>query len=133
VLRTSIRWRTWCECEQDTVRPVLADRLGDCAPRPRSDRPPIKPGDVTALALADMPPMSMKLAMLEMGGMSTRQALDKLGVRRENRSRVIAGRTGGVPKRRIQMDAKPQVMTRIQMDDMPAHPNGCNTAGHRRD
>jgi uncharacterized protein YjiS (DUF1127 family) len=41
----------------------------------------------------------MRLAMLELAGMSTREALDKLGVRRENRSRVIAGRTGGASKR----------------------------------
>jgi uncharacterized protein YjiS (DUF1127 family) len=45
--------------------------------------------------------MSMKLALLEMSGMSTPEALDYLGVRRENRSRVIAGR--------IRFDAKPQV------------------------
>jgi hypothetical protein len=39
-----------------------------------------------------MPPVSLRLAVLEMTGMSTTAALEKLGVRRENRARVINGR-----------------------------------------
>jgi hypothetical protein len=43
--------------------------------------------------------MSLRLALLELAGLSTPDALTKLGVRRDHHSRVIAGRTGGTPKR----------------------------------
>ena len=36
--------------------------------------------------------MSLRLALRELSGMSTTEALDKLGVKRTNRYRVIAGR-----------------------------------------
>ena len=62
--------------------------------------PWLKPGvsravpddELIAVALAEMPPTSLRLALLEMAGLGTYEALDKLGVRREHRSRVIAGR-----------------------------------------
>ena len=98
VPRTVIRWNAFCEHDRDALRPVLAARLGDCFARRRADRAPVSHDDVIALALSDLPPMSMRLALLQLGGMSTGEALDKLGVRREHRSRVIAGRTGGAPK-----------------------------------
>ena len=55
-------------------------------------RHPIDHGELITLALAEMPPTSLRLAMLEMAGFGTADALDKLGVRREHRARVIAGR-----------------------------------------
>jgi hypothetical protein len=58
--------------------------------KPRRAR--IAPDDVIELALSGMNGLSLKLALLEMAGMSTPEALGKLGVRRENRARVIAGR-----------------------------------------
>lgn len=61
---------------------------------PGKYREPIRHDDLVALALCSLPPMSLRLAMLEMAGYSTPDALDLLGVRRENRSRVIAGRSG---------------------------------------
>lgn len=96
----AIRWRSWCaEHDKETLRPALLGRLPDCMPRRQSDRVTVNHEDLVALALDGMPPASMKLALLEMAGMSTREALDKLGIRRENRARVIAGRTGGASKR----------------------------------
>lgn len=60
--------------------------------RPSRARPVIEADDLAELALTDMPPISLRLMLLELSGMATGDALDKLGVRRENRSRVIAGR-----------------------------------------
>jgi hypothetical protein len=95
----SVRWKTWCaEHDKEALRPVLLGLLPGCLPRRSADRVAIDPGDLIALALGDIPPMSMRLAMLELAGMGTPEALAKLGVRRNHRSRVIAGRTGA-PKR----------------------------------
>ena len=78
------------------------------APRTRGPGLPkrraIDADDLAAVVLSGMAPMSMRLALLEMAGMTTPMALDKLGVRREHRSRVIAGRTNP--------GAKPQVSSR---------------------
>ena len=68
-------------------------------PGGRAVRLPIEHDDLIGLALSDMPPMTMRLAMLRLAGLGTPEALDRLGVRRENRSRVIAGLTGGASKR----------------------------------
>ena len=96
----SVRWRSWCgEHDKEALGPVLAELLAGCVPRRRSDRLPISHDDLVALALTHMPPMTMRRRMLQTTGVDTREALDKLGVRRENRSRVIAGQTGGVSKR----------------------------------
>ena len=84
--------------EYDAVRPYLAKLLGPCM-RGRPRRKSISHDDLIALALADLPPMTRQLRMLQLAGMGTQDALDKLGVRRENRSRVIAGKTGGASKR----------------------------------
>jgi hypothetical protein len=96
----SVRWNSWCgDHDKDAMRPYLQALLGACFPARRAAGPrPIDHGDLIALMLSGMPPMSLKLAALEMAGMSTTAALDKLGVRRNHRSRVIAGRTGGAPK-----------------------------------
>jgi hypothetical protein len=99
-----------CKAPQAKLTGALAELIPSCfgGRRPRQ----IEPDDLIALALTSMPPVSMKLAMLEMAGLSTPAALEKLGIRRENRSRVINGR-------RIRTDAKPQVAARIETDDMP--------------
>lgn len=76
-----------CGCDRRTVRKALPD----CAAR-RSPRPVIDAEQLRELALAKMPPMSLRLALLEMSGMSTPDALDALGIRRENRSRVSSKR-----------------------------------------
>lgn len=89
-----VRWKSWCgEHDKEAVRPYLAKLVGVCMPG-KVYREPIRHDDLTALALCSVPPMSLRLALLELAGYGTREALDMLGVRRENRSRVIAGRSG---------------------------------------
>lgn len=48
--------------------------------------------EMKAIVLAKMPPVSMRLALLELAGLETSEALDLLGVRRENRARTIRER-----------------------------------------
>lgn len=94
-----VRWRSFCGLhDKEAVRPYLAKLIGVCMPG-GTRREPVKHGDVIALALADIPPMTKNLRMLELAGISTDEALIMLGVRRENRARVIAGRTGHASKR----------------------------------
>lgn len=95
----SVRWRSFCHHDKEAMRPYLAKLIGPCMPGGRADRTPVDHDDLIALALSDMPPMTMRLAMLRLAGLGTPEALDRLGVRRENRSRVIAGLTGGASKR----------------------------------
>ena len=95
-----VRWRSFCgEHDKDAVRPYLAKLVGQCMPG-GTRREPVKHGDLITLALADVPPMTKNLRMLELAGISTADALDMLGVRRANRARVIAGKTGGASKRK---------------------------------
>lgn len=88
-----VRWRTFCgEHDKEAARPYLVKLVGPCMPSGRVGAGSIDRDALADLALTQMPPTSLRLAMLEMAGYSTREALDKLGVRREHRSRVIAGR-----------------------------------------
>jgi hypothetical protein len=94
-----VRWKTWCgHHDKETVRPYLAALIGPCMPG-GSRRPPIRHDELIELALADLPPMTKNLRMLQLAGMGTQEALDKLGVRPDHRARVIGGRTGGTPRR----------------------------------
>jgi len=81
-------------CDQGELMAALSARLPSCITTARTPaRRTLIPGEQLAdLAHSGMPPMSLKLALLELSGMSTTAALDDLGVRRENRSRVITGR-----------------------------------------
>jgi hypothetical protein len=88
-----VRWRSFCKYhDREAVRPYLLKHIGPCMPSRRTGRAPISSDEVIALALTEMPPTSLRLAMLEMAGTGTSEALDMLGVRREHRARVIAGR-----------------------------------------
>lgn len=94
-----VRWRSFCgEHDKDAVRPHLAKLVGVCMPG-GTRRKPVKHGDLITLALADIPPMTKNLRMLELAGISTDDALNMLGVRRANKARVIAGKTGAASKR----------------------------------
>lgn len=94
-----VRWRSFCgRHDKDAVRPHLAALVGPCMPN-GSRRAPIERDDLIALALADLPPMTRRLEMLRLAGIGTAEALDKLGVRPDNRARVIGARTGGASKR----------------------------------
>ena len=94
-----VRWRSFCgDHDKEAVRPYLQKLVGLCMPGGRR-RESIRHDDLIELALSDAPPMTMRLEMLRLAGIGTAEALDRLGVRREHRSRVIAGLTGGAPKR----------------------------------
>lgn len=102
-----IRWWSFCgKHPREALEPVLRELLPDCMPG-HGPRRPIDHDELIALLLSGMPAQSLKLAGLEMAGMSTPEALDKLGVRREHRSRVIRDRT--------RFGAKPQVGTRTNL------------------
>ena len=92
--RTILLFCQKCRGSQGKLTAEMAARLPACFRLPGQPRggSRIDPADLAALALAEMPPVSLRLALLEMSGLSTPDALDKLGVRRENRSRVINGR-----------------------------------------
>lgn len=94
-----VRWKSFCgHHDKDAVRPYLAKLIGACMPSGRV-REPIDRDELIALVLADLPPMTRQLRMLQLAGVGTQEALGMLGVRRENRSRVIAGKTGGASRR----------------------------------
>lgn len=95
-----IWWDSYCpDHPKEVLRPVLRQRLGECMPGRGPRRVPIDHDDLAALALAGLPPMTLRLRLLVLTGMRTQEALDKLGVRRDNRARVIAGRSGAASKR----------------------------------
>jgi hypothetical protein len=97
-----VRWRSFCgHHDKETMRPYLAALVGPCMPSRRTGRPPIGHDDLIALALTEMPPTSLRLAMLELAGLGTNEALDKLGVRREHRARVRDGRTNAGAKAQV--------------------------------
>jgi hypothetical protein len=94
-----VRWRSFCgEHDKDAVRPYLARLIGPCMPGGHR-REPIRHDELIELALSDMPPMTMRLEMLRLAEVGTVEALDRLGVRPDNRARVIGARTGGASKR----------------------------------
>lgn len=89
----SVRWTHHCGCPRAEVRAALARLLGPCLSAPRAaTRPsPLSPDQIIALARTDMPPQSLRLALLRAAGISTTEALDMLGIPRQSRPRVIAG------------------------------------------
>lgn len=87
-----IRWKSYCPCERDAIRIKLAELLPGCVAARYTGRHRVESADLIKLADSSMPPQSLRLALYELAGMSTQAALDRLGIRREHRSRVIAGR-----------------------------------------
>ena len=94
--RTLLAFCQKCRASQPDLMAALAKEFPDCFGVRPVRRGGIAAADLVALALAPMPPLSRQLAMLEMAGMSTPDALDKLGVSRQNRYRVVAGRASFV-------------------------------------
>lgn len=92
-------WNLHCDptCDRDAVRAKLAALLPGCVSVRYSPRHAIDRDDLISLADSSMPPQSLRLAMYELAGIGTQAALDRMGVRREHRSRVITGRRA--PKR----------------------------------
>lgn len=84
----NVRWRTFCQPhDREAVRPHLAVLIGPCMPRGRPA--PALRAELEALALADLPPQSLRLALLELAGMPTGEALAKLGIGPTHKGRAI--------------------------------------------
>jgi len=84
-----VRWRSFCgHHDKEAVRPYLAKLIGPCMPGGRR-REAIRHDEVIELALADLPPQSLRLGLLEMAGMTTGEALAALGVGPTHKRRVI--------------------------------------------
>jgi hypothetical protein len=82
-----VRWRVFCPCDRDIVRKALAGRLGDHLGG--HGRRPVPPAEVDKLVTSGLGPVSLRAALLITSGMGTREALDRLGVTRTNRPRVL--------------------------------------------
>jgi len=81
-----VRWRSFCGThDKEAIRPHLAKLVGPCMP---SGRRTID-AELVALATADLPPQSLRLALLEMAGMTTAEALAELGIGPTHKRRVI--------------------------------------------
>jgi hypothetical protein len=82
-----VRWRSFCgRHDKEAMRPHLAKLIGSCMPA----SPQQKRNDgLIALALADLPPQSLRLGLLEMAGMPTGEALAALGIGPTHKRRVI--------------------------------------------
>ena len=106
VARKTAEWHptraSAAEAEMKAIRsedPVhnIAGTNPSGGPRLRSEiRSDISGNEIVALAMTKMPPVSLRLAMLELAGMTTREALDALGVGPTHRHRVIYGRLARV-------------------------------------
>jgi hypothetical protein len=83
-----VRWRTFCGThDKDAVKSHLARIIGPCMPGwTRRER--ASPAELEALALSGLPPLALKVQLLIYAGMSTTEALDKLGIDRTTRYRV---------------------------------------------
>ena len=83
-----VRWKSWCSRhDKEAVRPYLVRLVGDCMPSGQRAGP-IRHADIEALALSGLPPLALKAQLLIYAGMTTAEALDKLGVDRTTRYRV---------------------------------------------
>ena len=83
-----VRWRSFCgEHDKDAVRPYLVKLVGPCMPSGRQRS--ISSEEIVSLALADLPPQSLRLGLLELAGLPTGEALARLGVGATHKRRVI--------------------------------------------
>jgi hypothetical protein len=82
-------WANHCGCTRAEVAAKLAV-LVPCVPGARRARPPVDRDALVLLVLSDLPPASLRLGLLELAGLTTADALDRLGVGSTHRSRVIA-------------------------------------------
>ena len=107
----SIWWNSFCDFhDKDVLRPVLRGRV--CLP---GQVRTVSVCDVEELALSGMTSaQSINLALLELAGYSTGVALDKLGISRQNRPRIIKGR------HRLKSETSSQVAARLKSETRSA-------------
>jgi len=92
-----VRWKSWCGLhDKEAVRPYLAKLVGPCAPIGARQR---RNEELIALALADLPPQSLRLGLLELAGVPTAEALAMLGIGPTHKRRAIEPlrRSGRLP------------------------------------
>ena len=83
-----ISWGSWCpEHPKEALRPILAGLMPQCVTRHRGASGP-RPGDLTALALSGLHETALKVALLELDGMTRTEAMDKLSLSRAQRYRI---------------------------------------------
>lgn len=84
-----VRWKSFCgDHDKETVRPYLKKLVGACMPS-SGRREAIRHDEVIDLALADLPPQSLRLGLLELAGLTTGEALRRLGIGPTHKRRVI--------------------------------------------
>ena len=84
-----IRWKSFCgHHDKEAMRPHLAKLVSPCMPG-GGGRTAVSRDELIALTLADLPPQSRQLGLLELAGMSTSEALAALGVGPTHKRRVI--------------------------------------------
>lgn len=96
-----VRWKSFCgKHDKDAVRPYLAKLIGPCMPS-GTRRGAIRHDELIDLALSDLPPQSLRLGLLELAGMTTGEALARLGIGPTHKRRVIEPlrRLGKLPAR----------------------------------
>lgn len=83
-------WNLFCDCGRPDVRAKLAELLPGCVSARYKPRHAVDRDDLIRLALADIPPQSLRLGMLELAGVATAEALARLGIGPTHKNRVIA-------------------------------------------
>lgn len=84
-----VTWNQHCKkCDRPDVGQAISSLVPCEARRARKSAPDAD--ELIWLALSSLPPTALRLGLLEMAGMSTTAALDKLGVARQNRYRVVS-------------------------------------------
>lgn len=84
------KWNLFCPCDRDKVRARLAELLPDCVKaRPRQTA--VDSAALAAYALdRSIPELALRVLMLEMSGMGTAEACDRLGISRAQRYRTVS-------------------------------------------
>ena len=77
-------------CDRALLREWMRERVPCLVSPSQRISARIDPDELAELALLKIAPTSLRLALLEMAGIGTEEALDKLGVGRQNRYRVVS-------------------------------------------
>lgn len=84
-----VRWKSFCgEHDKETMRPFLTEIVGACMPSGKAQREPVAHASLEALALSGLPLTAVRAQLLVWSGMTTTEALDKLGIDRTTRYRI---------------------------------------------
>lgn len=84
------KWNLFCPCDRDEVRARLAELLPECVNgKPR--KVAVDSAGLAAYALdRSIPELALRVLLLEMTGMGTAEACDRLGISRAQRYRTVS-------------------------------------------